>query len=516
MQRYQGPLSTPLLLRETCERDEPMKDLKQKTIRGGVARVVAQIVFFVLRIAALMILARLLDPRDFGLVGMVTAFTSVFILFRDFGLSTATIQKADITTEQISSLFWINILVGALLTVLLSASAPIVVRFYHEPRLFWVTIALASGFVINAAGVQHSALLQRELRFTELAVIQIAALAISTVLGIGMALLGYGYWSLVVLSVTLPLASTIGFWMVSGWAPSRPQKVAGILPMLHFGGAVTLISLIVYVAYNLDKVFVGRYLGAAALGIYGRSYQIISIPTENMNAAVGEVAFAALARLQDDPARLRSYFLKGYSLVLGLTVPITCIIGMFPHDLVMVILGSKWDSATRILQFLAPTILVFAIINPLGWLLFALGMVKRSIKIALVLAPVVISGYAIGLRFGSNGVALGFSSAMILWAVPHIAWGVHGTPISFADVMKTMFKPVLSGGIAGAIAYIFQFFAGGWLPFPRLLVGVCVLLVAYGSMLLYAMQQKGFYWDLFHGLFKRSVEPEPQPAVQEI
>ena len=285
--------------------------------------------------------------------------------------------------------------------------------------------------------------------------------------------------------------------------------------MVHFGGAVTLISLIVYVAYNLDKVLVGRYLGAGALGVYGRSYQIISIPTENLNTAVGEVAFAALSRLQDDPARLRSYFLKGYSLVLALTVPITCIIGIFPHDLIMVILGSKWDAATKILQFLAPTILVFAIINPLGWLLFAIGMVKRSIKIALVLAPVVISGYAIGLRYGSNGVALG-SAAMILWALPHIAWGVRGTPISFADVMHAMFRPVVSGAVAVAAALGFQLLTSGWLPFPRLLFGVSVLLAAYGGMLLYAMRQREFYLALLRGLLKRSpVEAEPPAAVQE-
>lgn len=493
-----------------------MKDLKEKAIRGGVARLAAQSVFFVLRVGSLMILARLLDPKDFGLVGMVTAFSSVFFLFRDFGLSTATIQRLDITDEQISTLFWINLLVGAGLTVLLSALAPMVVRFYHEPRLFWVTIALATGFVINAAGVQHSAILQRDMRFTELAIIQILALLLSTILGIGMAVLGYGYWSLVVLSVSLPLASTIAFWMATRWIPGKPQKGIGILPMLHFGGSVTLVSLIVYVAYNLDKVLVGRFLGAAALGVYGRSYQIINIPTDNLNTAVGEVAFAALSRLQDDPIRLRNYFLKGYSLVLAMTVPITCVIGVFPHDLVMVMLGSKWEAAVRILRFLAPTTLIFAIINPLGWLLFAMGMVKRSIKVALVLAPVVITGYTIGLRYGSSGVALGFSAAMILWALPHIAWGVYGTPISFGDVMKVMIKPALSGAVAVALALGVQFLLNGWLPFPRLLLEVCILFLVYAIMLLHGMGQKAFYSELLRGLWKRSsAEVEAPTVVQE-
>lgn len=487
-----------------------MKDLKAKTIRGGVARVGAQTVFFVLRIAALMILARLLDPKDFGLVGMVTAFTSVLNLFRDFGLSTATIQRAEISDDQLSALFWINVLVGAVLTLILAVMAPAVVRFYHEPRLLWVTVALASGFLINAAGVQHSALLQRELRFTALAIIQIVALAVSTVLGIGAALVGYGYWSLVILSVTLPLVSTIAYWIATSWVPGRPGKTSGILPMLHFGGSVTLISIIVYVAYNLDKVLLGRFWGAEALGIYGRSYQIINIPTDNLNSAVGEVAFAALSRLQGEPVRLRSYFLKGYTLVLALTVPITCIIGIFPHDLIMVILGAKWESATKILQFLAPTVLIFAIINPLGWLLFAMGMVKRSIKIALVLAPVVIAGYSIGLRYGSTGVALGFSVAMTVWALPHIAWGVYGTPISFLDVLKVMIKPLLSGAVAVTLALGAQVLLRSWMPLPRLMLEAFILMAAYTGMLLYGMGQRTFYMEILRGMLKRpSVEPQP-------
>jgi len=494
-----------------------MKNLKERAIRGGFARVCAQSIYFALRIGALMILARLLDPKDFGLVGMVTAFTSVLNLFRDFGLSTATVQRADITDDQISTLFWINILVGMILTVSLSVMAPVVVHFYREPRLFWVTIALATGFLINAAGVQHSALLQREMRFTALAIIQIIALVASTGLGIGAALLGYGYWSLVVLSVTLPLVSTVLFWMATSWIPGKPRKGVGVLPMIHFGGSVTVISLIVYVAYNLDKVLLGRFWGAEALGIYGRSYQIINIPTDNLNSAVGEVAFAALSRLQGDAVRLRNYFLKGYSLVLALTVPMTCIIAIFPHDLVMVVLGAKWGPAAKILQYLSPTVLVFAIINPLGWMLFATGKVKESLKRASVLAPVVIAGYSLGLHYGPQGVAIGFSAAMMLWALPHIAWCVRGTPISFGDVMRVMAKPLFSGIVAVAMAVGFQYFSSQWLPFPRLVVGVSTLLGTYYFMLLYAMGQKPFYLDLLRGLLKRpTVEIEPETVTQDV
>lgn len=349
-----------------------MKDLKGKTIRGGLARLCAQGANFCLRLLSLMVLARLLEPKDFGLVGMVTAFTGVLSLFRDFGLSSAAIQRASVTDEQVSTLFWINLLVGALLGLLAVAMAPLVVAFYHEPRLFGVTVALAAGFLFNAAGVQHGVLLQRQMRFTVLAVINTIGLVIGTAIAIGGAKAGYGYWSLVAMTVTLPLATTIGCWLATAWVPGKPQRRAGIRSMMRFGGTVTLNSLVVYVAMNFDKVLLGRFWGVDALGLYGRAYQLISIPTDNLNSAAGEVAFSALSRLQDDPKRLKSYFLKGYSLVLAMTLPLTFVCALFADDIVLVCLGPKWMAAAVIFRLLAPTILVFAIVNPLGWLLPAL------------------------------------------------------------------------------------------------------------------------------------------------
>jgi len=132
-----------------------------------------------------MVLARLLDPKDFGLVGMVTAFTGILNVFRDFGLSAASVQRAVVTEEQTSTLFWVNILLGGFLTIVALALAPVVGAFYHEPRLFWITSVVAIGFVLNGAGVQHSALLQRQMRFTALVLIDIFSLMIGTAIAIG-------------------------------------------------------------------------------------------------------------------------------------------------------------------------------------------------------------------------------------------------------------------------------------------------------------------------------------------
>jgi PST family polysaccharide transporter len=126
---------------------------------------------------------------------MVTAIVGVLNLFKDFGLSTATIQRTSVTEQQTSTLFWINIVVGGILGLLSLAIAPAVAAFYHEPRLIGVTAVLGAGFLFNAAGVQHSALLQRQMRFTTTAAIDIFSLTISIAVGIGMALKGFGYWS---------------------------------------------------------------------------------------------------------------------------------------------------------------------------------------------------------------------------------------------------------------------------------------------------------------------------------
>lgn len=488
---------------------QPMKDLKQKTIRGAFAKVLAQAANLLLRLGSMMVLARLLGPKDFGLVGMATAVIGILNLFKDFGLSTASVQRANVTDEQISTFFWINMLVGTALGILSAAMAPFIAKFYHEPGLFWITIVLAVGFVFNAAGIQHSAVLQRHMRFTALAAIDTLSLVISTAVGIGMALLGCGYWALVGMTLVAPLVTTVGLWLNSAWIPGRPRKDPGLRPMIRFAGTITLNGIVVYVAYNLEKVLLGRYWGADAVGIYGRAYQLSNIPTDNLNSSVGGVAFSALSRLQHDPERLRSYFLKGYSLVLAMTVPTTIVCGLFASDAVSVVLGPKWREAAPLFRFLAPTILAFAMINPFAWLLFAIGKIERSLKIALVIAPLVISAYLLGLPYGPKGVAIGYSTAMVLWIVPHIVWCVRGTAISVRDIFRVVARPLLSGIVAAAFPIALRLFHPLTLPpLPELSINVTVFVLAYLGMLLYVMKQKAFYLDLLRGLRNRAADAE--------
>ena len=472
-------------------------------MRGGLAKIVSQITTLLLRTGTLMIMARLLLPRDFGLVGMVTAVIGVFSVFRDFGLSAAAVQRQSITTDQSSTLFWINVLVGLALGAVAVALGPFVAAFYHEPRLVGVTAVLATAFVFNACGVQHSALLERQMRFVMLSMIDIASLGVSTTIGIVMALRGFGYWSLVATSTVTPLVYTIGVWLAARWVPGRPRKHLEIFHMMRFGGTLTLNGLVMYFAMNLDKVLLGRFWGVDALGIYGRAYQLVNIPTDNLNSAAGGVVFAALSRLQDQPARLRNFFLKGYSLVLSLTVPITLMSALFGDDIIHVFLGPKWNSAVPIFRLLAPTTLGFAILAPLGWLLSSCGLVGRGLRMALVIAPLLVAGYAIGLPWGPKGVACCYSSVMLLAVIPLIAWARSGTPVLLRDLLLSIGRPLLSGIVAGALAFVPRLLWGAtFSPLPRLVLAGAILVGVYLWMLLYVLRQKQLYVEILRGFLK--------------
>lgn len=274
--------------------------------------------------------------------------------------------------------------------------------------------------------------------------------------------------------------------------------------MLRFGGTITLNNLVIYFAYNLDKLLLGRFWGADALGLYGRAYQLINIPNANLLSAVGTVLFSALSRLHDDPVRLRSYFLKSYALVSSITVPISVFSATFADDIVLIVLGPKWTDAASMFRLLTPTILVFGIINPTGWLIQSVGLHKRSLAIAFVIAPLTITAYLVGLPYGPNGVALAFSISMVLWVVPHVLWAVHNTVITAWDIFILTWRPFLASIAAAAVALGIQFYlinvAHVHSSIVKLLMAGGAMVIIYFLLFLFVMGQKAFYIDLLRAL----------------
>jgi PST family polysaccharide transporter len=386
-------------------------------------------------------------------------------------------------------------LVGAVLSALCLATAPALVAYYNEPRLTWVTAAMAAGFLVNAAGVQHNALLQRDLRYVTLTVIEVLAQVASMVTGIGLALAGFGYWALVASTLVNPGVMTVLAWVTTGWVPGRPRRHAEIWSMIRFGGVVTVQSVLAHVAENIDKVLLGRFRGANVLGTYGRAYQLVTMPMTNLNAAIGWVAFSALSRIQDDPRRYRSYFLKGYAIVISLVVPILVFATVFADDLVRVVLGPQWSDVARIFRLLAPAALVITLIQgPTYWLLHSLGLVWRSLRVTCVYAGVILVACVVGIPSGATGVAMAYSIGLSLWLLPHLAWCVWRTPVSLGDLLRTTSFPLLASAAASALA--FATVNGVGQPLSRLVLGGALAGAVYLAMVGVSTRQRAFYLGL--------------------
>ncbi len=490
-------------------------DLKRTSVVGAIAAVSAQGVKFVLQIATTIVLARLLSPDDFGLQGMVGVMTGFLALFRDAGLGMATIQWLEVTHEQTSTLFWINVAVGAILAALCAALAPLLVAFYHEPRLYWVAVVSGATFLLNGLAAQHGALLQRGMRFVTQAKIDVLSLTVGSATGVVMALLGCRYWSLVGMAMATSTVGAAAVWFAVPWLPGPPRRRSGIRSMLHFGGLATCNSFVVFLAWNTEKLLLGRFWGADALGLYGRAYQLVTLPVQQLNTAVTGVAFPTLSRIQHDAERLARSFLRGYSLLISLTVPITITSALFAEEVVSIVLGAKWMEAAPIFRALAPVALVFAVANPLSWLVMSTGRAGRALSISTATTPLVIVGIVLGLSHGPEGVALGYSLALTLLVIPIAAWSKHGTGITWADLWRATKPPFLSGLLASAAGLLVNLTLGGRLaPILHLMVGLATVLGIYAWALLIVMRQKQIYMDVLSQLLPRP-EPRQEGTVEQ-
>jgi O-antigen/teichoic acid export membrane protein len=347
--------------------------------------------------------------------------------------------------------------------------------------------------------VQHIALLQRDLRFVTLTSIEVLAQVASLAIGIALAVAGFGYWALVASTLAAPAVMTVLAWTTTRWIPGRPHRDTEVLSMLRFGGLVTIQSVLYYVGQNIDKVLVGRFRGADAVGIYGRAYQLVGMPMTNLNAAVGWVIFSALSRIQDDPRRYRRYFVKVYSVVVSLIVPTLVFVAVFADDVVRVVLGAQWIDVSLIIQLLVPAGMVGALLDgPTFWLLHSLGMVGRSLRITCASTGLILVACIVGVPHGAPGIAAACSIALSLWLVPCLAWCVHGTPARLSDLLHATCGPLLASIVASAVAFVTVTDLSQ--PPLRLLLGGVLMCCGYLAIMCFIFRQRDFYLGLLKDL----------------
>jgi O-antigen/teichoic acid export membrane protein len=454
-------------------------DLEGRSVRGGTAMVLSEGFRFLIRMLGVAVLARLLTPADFGLLAMVATFTRLIELFRDLGLATATVQRADISHEQVSYLFWVNVAFGAGSTVLTAVLAPLTAWFYGEPDLTGITAVLATAFLLSGFSVQHQALLRRQMKFNALAWLRVGASVISFVAAVVAALHGAGYWALVVMSLTSAVTTTLGLWLICGWRPGLPHRgTRETRALLVFGGNVTGTRLLAFFARNLDNILIGKVWGGQALGLYSKAYQLLMLPIQQLVAPVTGVVVPALSRLQNDPARFRDYYVKAIQALSSLTMPIVIFTFVAADELVQLILGPQWGGTAVIFRLLVPAAFVGTFNGAAGWVWVALNQTDRQLRWGLITTPFYIAAFAVGVVWGPEGVAVAFSVAQCGLRYAGLAYCYRTNFLDFRDLRAAIWRPSMASIAAGGL--VLALFASGVVPSQGALATLTAKLPAYG------------------------------------
>lgn len=391
-------------------------DLGRRTARGGAVTIASQGIKFFTSMAATVVLARLLTPQDYGLIGMVAVVTGFVSMFKDLGLSAATIQKEKITADQISTLFWVNVGLSIAVMLLTAAIAPGVSWFYGEPRLTLITLGFAAGFLFGGLTVQHEALLRRQMRFGALAAIEISSIATGLVVGIVLASRGAGYWALVANQLVQGLTYAIGIWLVSGWRPGRPVRNAGVRSMLAFGGNLTGFGIVNYFGANLDNLLIARFWGAQQLGFYAKAYQLLLLPIDQINSPVAGVAVPSLSRLTAQPERYRQAYLRVLEKLTILTMPLAAFMIVTSDWLVGLLLGPQWAFTAYLFTILGFAAFLQPVLNSTGWLFITQNRTRDMLRWGFFDVSIKIVSVLAGLPWGAKGVAIAIVIRMYVQA----------------------------------------------------------------------------------------------------
>ena len=410
-----------------------------RTARGGVVTIASHGLKFVLSIGATAVLARLLSPHDYGLIGMVAVFTGFVAMFKDLGLSLATVQRAEISYEQISTLFWVNIALSIGITAIMIMLAPLIGWFYSEPHLVAITIVTAIGFIFGGLAVQHEALLKRQMRFYALSLIALLSMTTGYAVGIVFAWRGAGYWALVFSQLALLASNALGVWLMCRWRPGRPRRNSGVRSMLSFGGNVTGYALVNYVSKNCDNLIVGRIFGPQPLGLYSKAAQLLSLPTDQINEPLATVSIPALSRLANAPDRYRQAYLRIMEKVIMLTMPAITLMLATSDWLVRIVLGTQWQYTAKIFVFMSIAGLFQPVAATGGWLLVSQGRVRDMLRWSLINAPISVLSIVAGLPWGVVGVAASWSLGRVLIANPLLYWFVgRSGPVRMSDFYRLL------------------------------------------------------------------------------
>jgi PST family polysaccharide transporter len=362
-----------------------------------------------LKFAISVLLARLLTPEAFGLVGMIVVFTGFASLFADAGFGAALVQREEIEERHLSSVFWLQAGLGILLTLMLAAIAPLVAQFYGEPVLEVLTMFVAIQFTIESLGTVQTALFRRKMDFKKITIVKLVATVVSGGVAIVLALLDYGVWSLVWQTVLNTTADVAAVWILSSWYPQFLFRRSAIRELLSYSGNLLGFNAINYWTRNSDDLLIGRYVGSAGLGIYNRAYETMMLPIYLIRGIIGEVMFPTLSRLQKDVDHVRRVYLRATRTIGFISIPMMCGLMVVAESFVLALFGPKWEAVVPVLRVLCLIGIKQPVSSTTGWIFKSQGRTDQMFYWNLVVSTATVLSFIVGVQWGVLGVAIAFT-----------------------------------------------------------------------------------------------------------
>jgi len=428
--------------------------LRRLAVRGAGVTVLSQSLGFAIQMIATAVLARLLTPEDFGLVTMVTTFSLLLMNCGLNGFTEAVLQRDEIDHFLASNLFWINAGLGLLLTIWFAAAGSLLARFYGDPRVAHVAVAMSVTIFFTSVSVQHLALLKRSMRFSVVSANDILARAVSVAVSILLAWAAWGYWALVAGAIVLPLATSIGAWVLCRWVPGLPRRGVGTGPMVRFAMSTYGRFTANYFTWNLDNLLVGWRLGPVPLGFYKKAYDLFVLPTNQLSAPLTAVAVSVLSRLTRDPMQYRRYFLSALSTLAFVGMGLGADLTLIGKDLILLLLGPRWEESGRIFTFFGPGIGVMLLYFTHGWIHLSIGRADRWFRWGVVEFTVTGLLFLLGLPWGPVGIAVAWVASFWLLTIPALWYAGRPVGLMIAPVIAAVWKYVLASALAGCASAV--------------------------------------------------------------
>lgn len=375
--------------------------LRRKTLVGIVwvtgTQVGRQVAYFVVSV----ILARMLTPQDYGLVGMVLIFTQFATLLSELGLGAALIQRESIQEIHCSSVFYANIIMGLVLTVFTIVLSPFLANFFHEPRLASLSRLIAVNFTITSLNTVPHALISRKMEFWRSAIVEITAVVVAGIVAIILAKLGWGVWSLVWQMLITSATTTIALFLVTGWHPSLRFDRSALADLWRFSGHLLSFNAINYWIRHSDNLLVGKFFDAAALGIYARAYSLMLLPLTQITSILTKVMFPALSRIQNDKDAVKRIYLRSLALIAMITFPMMFGLWVVSEHFVLALLGPRWSEVIPILRVFCLVGAVQSLSTTTGWIYQSQGRTDMMFRWGLGAGILLIGSILIGIWMGN-------------------------------------------------------------------------------------------------------------------